>query len=154
MGNVTVWGRCYDHNFLRFSIIFGEIFFVFLKNRCYDLFFQKLAVVEAKNANIFAKFLGGNIFRIITSVPGVKITSYLQLQRQPWYWARAFFKLGKMIFIRKTRYTLCYTVLQRWRWKSRNSKLQIHPWSVYPCISVYYFSTAFSILKGYIDDTI
>jgi hypothetical protein len=30
---------------------------------------QKLAVVWAKNANIFAKFFGKNIFKIITSVP-------------------------------------------------------------------------------------
>jgi hypothetical protein len=30
---------------------------------------QKLAVVWAKNANIFAKFFGENILKIITSVP-------------------------------------------------------------------------------------
>jgi hypothetical protein len=30
---------------------------------------QKLAVVKAKNANIFAKFFGENIFKIITLVP-------------------------------------------------------------------------------------
>jgi hypothetical protein len=29
-------GRCYDHNFLRFSTIFGEKIAVFLKNQCYD----------------------------------------------------------------------------------------------------------------------
>jgi hypothetical protein len=29
-------GRCYDHNFLRFSTIFGEKIGVFLKNQCYD----------------------------------------------------------------------------------------------------------------------
>jgi hypothetical protein len=33
-------------------------------------FLQKLAVVWAKNANIFAKFFGKNILKIITSVPG------------------------------------------------------------------------------------
>jgi hypothetical protein len=31
-----VRGRCYDHNFLRFSPIFGEKIGVFLKNQCYD----------------------------------------------------------------------------------------------------------------------
>jgi hypothetical protein len=31
---------------------------------------QKIAVVWAKNASIFAKFFGENIFKIITSVPG------------------------------------------------------------------------------------
>jgi hypothetical protein len=30
------WGRCYDHNFLRFLPIFGEKIGVFLKNQCYD----------------------------------------------------------------------------------------------------------------------
>jgi hypothetical protein len=29
-------GRCYDHNFLRLSTIFGERIGVFLKNQCYD----------------------------------------------------------------------------------------------------------------------
>jgi hypothetical protein len=28
--------RCYDHNFLRFSTIFGKKIGVFLKNQCYD----------------------------------------------------------------------------------------------------------------------
>jgi hypothetical protein len=41
-----------------------------LKNQCYDQFFQKLAVVWAKNANYFANFFGENNFKIITSVPG------------------------------------------------------------------------------------
>jgi hypothetical protein len=31
-----IWGRCYDHNFLRFLTIFGEKIGVFLKNQCYD----------------------------------------------------------------------------------------------------------------------
>jgi hypothetical protein len=34
-------------------------------------FLQKLAVVEAKNSNIFAKFFGENIFKIIALVPGM-----------------------------------------------------------------------------------
>jgi hypothetical protein len=29
-------GRCYDHNFLRFSTISGEKIGVFLKSQCYD----------------------------------------------------------------------------------------------------------------------
>jgi hypothetical protein len=32
----TTWGRCYAHNFLRFSTIFGEKYGGFLKNLCYD----------------------------------------------------------------------------------------------------------------------
>jgi hypothetical protein len=39
-----IGGRCYDHNFLRFSPIFGEKIVVFLKNQCYDQFFKKVAV--------------------------------------------------------------------------------------------------------------
>jgi hypothetical protein len=31
-----IWGRCYDHNFLRFLTIFAEKIGVFLKNQCYD----------------------------------------------------------------------------------------------------------------------
>jgi hypothetical protein len=34
------------------------------------MLWSKLAIVWAKNANIFAKFFGENIFKIITSVPG------------------------------------------------------------------------------------
>jgi hypothetical protein len=30
------WDRCYNHNFLRFSTIFGEKIGVFLKSQCYD----------------------------------------------------------------------------------------------------------------------
>jgi hypothetical protein len=42
------WGRCYDHNFLRFLTIFGEKIGVFLKKQCYD-----------QNSPIFfAEFLG------------------------------------------------------------------------------------------------
>jgi hypothetical protein len=66
-----IWGRCYDHNFLQFLPMFGEIICVFLKNQCYDHnFCKKLAVVWAKNADIFAKFFGETIFKIVTSVPG------------------------------------------------------------------------------------
>jgi hypothetical protein len=32
-------GRCYDHNFLRFSTIFGEKMGAFLENQCYDQIF-------------------------------------------------------------------------------------------------------------------
>jgi hypothetical protein len=65
-----IWGRCYDHNFLRFFLIFSEKIGVFLKYQCYDQFFQNLALFWVKNANFFAKFFGENILKIITSVPG------------------------------------------------------------------------------------
>jgi hypothetical protein len=34
-----------------------------------NIFLQKLALVKAKNANIFAKFFDENILKIIASVP-------------------------------------------------------------------------------------
>jgi hypothetical protein len=39
-----IWGRYYDHNFLRFSPIFGEKIGVFLKYQCYDQLFKNLAL--------------------------------------------------------------------------------------------------------------
>jgi hypothetical protein len=39
------WGRCYDHNFLRFFSIFGEKIGVFIKNQRYDQLFSKLGFV-------------------------------------------------------------------------------------------------------------
>jgi hypothetical protein len=66
-GGVSVTrGRCYDHNFLRFSPIFGEIIGVFLKYQCYDQFFAKTRFVLRQKCHFFAKFFGENI---ITSVP-------------------------------------------------------------------------------------
>jgi hypothetical protein len=35
-------GRCYDHNFLRFFLIFGDKIGVFLKYQCYDQLFFKI----------------------------------------------------------------------------------------------------------------
>jgi hypothetical protein len=64
-------GRCYDHNFLRFSPIFDEKKLAFFsKTNVMVIFFQNLALFWVKNANIFAKFFGENILKIITSVPG------------------------------------------------------------------------------------
>jgi hypothetical protein len=40
------------------------------KPMLWSKFCKKLALVWAKHANIFAKFLGENILKIITSVPG------------------------------------------------------------------------------------
>jgi hypothetical protein len=60
-------GRCYDHNFLQF--LAKKIGVFFSKTNVRIKFLQKVAAVSAKNANIFAKKLGENIFKIITSVP-------------------------------------------------------------------------------------
>jgi hypothetical protein len=52
--------------------IFGEINGVFLKCQCYDQFFSKVSFVLSKNASFFPKYFGENIFKIISSVPGLK----------------------------------------------------------------------------------
>jgi hypothetical protein len=49
-------GRCYDHNFRRFLLIFGEITAFFSKTNVMIIFLQKATVVWTKNAYIFAKF--------------------------------------------------------------------------------------------------
>jgi hypothetical protein len=36
-------------------------------------FFQNLALFRVKNANIFAKFFGENIFKIVKSTPGLRV---------------------------------------------------------------------------------
>jgi hypothetical protein len=68
-------GRCYDHNFLRFSSIFGE------KTNVMIQVLHNLAVFRVRNANFFAEILGENILKVITSVPGANPTTS-QLQRR------------------------------------------------------------------------
>jgi hypothetical protein len=58
---VGIWGRCYDHNFLRFLTVFGEKNGVFLKNNVMIKILQNLALFWVKNANIFAEKFGKNI---------------------------------------------------------------------------------------------
>jgi hypothetical protein len=48
-----IWGRCYDHNFLRFSPIFGEKIGAFLKNHCYDQVFRKTSFSLSKKRQYF-----------------------------------------------------------------------------------------------------
>jgi hypothetical protein len=55
-------------NFSQFSA--KKLAFFSQKPMLWSQFLQKLAVVWAKSANIFAKFFGENILKIITSVPG------------------------------------------------------------------------------------
>jgi hypothetical protein len=49
------WGRCYDHNFMRFLPIFGKKIGVFLKNQSMIQFLHNLALFLAKTANFFGK---------------------------------------------------------------------------------------------------
>jgi hypothetical protein len=61
LGNVweffykLIWGRCYDHNFLRFLPIFGEKNGVFLKNQCYDNIFAKNSSSLSKKRRFFRR---------------------------------------------------------------------------------------------------
>jgi hypothetical protein len=47
-------GRCYDHNFLRFSAKNG----VFLKNQCYDQILSQFSFVSSQKRQFFADFFG------------------------------------------------------------------------------------------------
>jgi hypothetical protein len=62
------WGRCYDHNFLRFFPIFGEKIDVFLKYQCYDQLFSKFSFVLSQKRRFFRKIFRRKYFKIITSV--------------------------------------------------------------------------------------
>jgi hypothetical protein len=65
----TTRGRCYDHNFLQFSTIFGEKLAFFSKTNVMIKFLPKLAVVYAKKAKFFSPIFFAKIFyKIATSV--------------------------------------------------------------------------------------
>jgi hypothetical protein len=49
------WGRCYDHNFLRFFPIFDEKIGVFLRYQCYDQFLSKFSFVSSQKRQYFRK---------------------------------------------------------------------------------------------------
>jgi hypothetical protein len=52
----STWGRCYDHNFLRFSPIFGEKNGVFLKKQCYEQNYAKFSFVFSQKRHFFRRF--------------------------------------------------------------------------------------------------
>jgi hypothetical protein len=47
----VIWGRCYDHNFLRFS---AKKIGVFLKNQCYDNFLCKITFCLSQKRQFFS----------------------------------------------------------------------------------------------------
>jgi hypothetical protein len=57
------WGRCYDHNFLRLSTIFGEKIGAFLKNQCYDQIYAYLSFVLSQKRHFLRQFFGETIFK-------------------------------------------------------------------------------------------
>jgi hypothetical protein len=61
-------GRCCDHNFPRFSIIFGDNYGVFLKNQYYDPIFASFNFVLSQKRQFFT-IVWRRYFKIITSVP-------------------------------------------------------------------------------------
>jgi hypothetical protein len=68
----------------QFLAIFGKNIGVFLKNQCYDQFFSKTSISLSKNANIFAKYFGKNIFKIITLVPGFIKNGLKEIMPSSW----------------------------------------------------------------------
>jgi hypothetical protein len=93
-------GRCYDHNFRRFFPIFGEKISVFLKyQQCYDQLFSKFSFAFSQKRQFFRKNFRRKKIKIITSVPGVKISKrgqnlknpgrvLLYLSSREFYWTR------------------------------------------------------------------
>jgi hypothetical protein len=61
---VVSWGRCYDHNFLRFLPIFGEKIGFFLKIQCYDKKFAQFSFVLSQKRQFFRRFFSAKIFRM------------------------------------------------------------------------------------------
>jgi hypothetical protein len=51
--SVITRGRCYDHNFLRFSPIFGEKIGVFIKYQCFDQLISKFGFVLSQKRQFF-----------------------------------------------------------------------------------------------------
>jgi hypothetical protein len=71
----------FDHNFLRFSAIFGKKLAFFSKTDQIIKFLHILDLFLSQKRQFFAKFFGENIFKIITLVPGHFIESVLKLFR-------------------------------------------------------------------------
>jgi hypothetical protein len=67
----TPGGRCYDHNFLRFSTIFGKKLLFFSKTNVMIEFFQKLAVVWGKNPQYFRWIFRRKYFKNHNIGPGI-----------------------------------------------------------------------------------
>jgi hypothetical protein len=66
--NRVTRGRCYDHNFLRFSTILGKKLAFFSKTNAMIKFLHNLALFWVQNAN-FSPIFCENIKKIVTSVP-------------------------------------------------------------------------------------
>jgi hypothetical protein len=86
------WDRCYDHNFRRFYPFSAKKLAFFSKTNVMITILQKLALFCVKNANIFDKFFGENILKIITSVQRRGKCGFLIYARSPppicKYWCR------------------------------------------------------------------
>jgi hypothetical protein len=46
-------GQCYDHDFRRFSTIFGEKIGVFIENQCYDQDFRRFSTIFGEKIGVF-----------------------------------------------------------------------------------------------------
>jgi hypothetical protein len=72
--NSVTWGRCYEHNFLRFSTIFCKNWRFSQKPMLWSKFCIIYHCFESKTKFFFAEFFGKNILKIITSVPVIIYT--------------------------------------------------------------------------------
>jgi hypothetical protein len=70
----------YNHSLWLFSPIFGEEIGVFLENHVIINILHRLAVLLAKNANVFANFKI-YIYKIVKSIPGVDQQRHLASDR-------------------------------------------------------------------------
>jgi hypothetical protein len=71
------WVRCYNHNFLRFSTFSAKKMAVFSKTSIMNKFLHNLALFWVENTCFFHRFFYENTFKIMTSVPGVRIRKYI-----------------------------------------------------------------------------
>jgi hypothetical protein len=61
-GSISCRGWCYDHNFLRFSTIFGERIGIFLINQCHDPIFAWFSFVLSKKRQVFRQIFKRKYF--------------------------------------------------------------------------------------------
>jgi hypothetical protein len=67
-----------------FRCFFGKNLSFFLKAKCNDLFSAHIAVILGQNLHFFLFFFGGNIFKIITLIPGLDaVTLIVQFSLDP-----------------------------------------------------------------------
>jgi hypothetical protein len=78
----AAWGRCYDHNLMRFLPIFGEKIGVFLKRLEVMIKLSQKSSCSLSKKRHFSPLFCENIFKVITSVPGQGRDGQARIGRQ------------------------------------------------------------------------